>query len=335
MFVDEAKVILRAGNGGDGCLSFHRAKYVPKGGPDGGDGGKGGDVILLCDENVQDLTAYRFQRQWGASNGRPGEGSQRHGKNGEDCVLLLPTGTTVLREEDGQPVADLVRHGERVCLLEGGRGGLGNIHFKSSVNQSPRKTIPGEEGPTMSFRFVLRTLADVGLVGFPNAGKSTLLGVLTAAHPKTAPYAFTTINPTVGVWQSGDDRPALRIADIPGLIEGSSENKGLGHRFLRHIERCRVLVFLIDMSAADGRDPVKDFLTLRKELSAYGKGLDAKPYVVAASKMDEDGAEKQRKRFERETGENTVPLSAILGEGLDPLLKRTIKALDQVSAAED
>lgn len=321
MFVDQSSVVLSAGNGGDGCLSFHRARYVPKGGPDGGDGGKGGDVILECDENVGDLSAFRFKRQWKAEHGRSGEGGRRHGRSGRDCLLKLPPGTSVFREETGQLVAELLEHGQKVCLLEGGRGGLGNVHFKSSVNQAPRKTTPGREGSTGRFLLVLKTIADIGLVGFPNAGKSTLLNALTKARPKIGAYAFTTLHPMVGIWSGEDDLVRMKVADIPGLIEGSGENRGLGHRFLRHIERCPALLHVVDISGAEGRDPVQDFKVLRQELEAFGRGLASKPFLVAANKMDEAGSSDHLALFEKTTGIRAYPISALLEEGLDALIE--------------
>lgn len=321
MFVDQSSVVLSAGNGGDGCLSFHRARYVPKGGPDGGDGGKGGDVILECDENVGDLSAFRFKRHWKAGNGRPGEGGRRHGGGGQDCVLKLPPGTSVSREESGQVVAELLEHGQRVCLLEGGRGGLGNVHFKSSVNQAPRKTTPGKEGSSGRFLLVLKTIADIGLVGFPNAGKSTLLTALTQARPKIGAYAFTTLHPMVGIWSDEDNLVRIKVADIPGLIEGSGENRGLGHRFLRHIERCPALLHVVDISGGEGRDPVQDFMTVREELEVFGQGLSSKPFLVAANKMDEPESSENLAAFEKATGVNLYPISALLGEGLEALIE--------------
>ncbi|MGE9291780.1 MAG: Obg family GTPase CgtA, partial [Puniceicoccales bacterium] len=267
MFYDQTRVILRAGNGGHGCASFRRAKYIPKGGPDGGDGGKGGDLYLRADRNVSDLRAYRFQPHWKARNGEGGRGSQKDGKNGEDETLLVPVGTSVVNEK-GRVVCELLEHDQCVRLLRGGEGGMGNLHFKSSTNQAPREFTEGKPGQTGEFVFSLKTIADVGLIGFPNAGKSTLLARLTNATPKSAPYPFTTVDPFVGMTPENEDHDyrKLAIADIPGLIEGAAENRGLGHRFLRHVERCRVLLIVIDGAATDGRDPLEDYQVLLKEM---------------------------------------------------------------------
>jgi GTP-binding protein len=321
MFIDEAEVKLRAGDGGDGCVSFRREKFVPKGGPDGGDGGNGGNVVLEADENVADLRAYHFKPHWKASSGVGGMGKGRNGRSGEDCVLKVPLGTVVYRSgEATEPVMELVDPGERRVLLEGGSGGWGNLHFKSSVNQAPRQFKEGTPGEQGAFRFVLKTIADVGLVGYPNAGKSTLIAALTAANPRTASYPFTTLTPVVGVLEARDGSGSrVQLADIPGLIEGAHADKGLGHAFLRHIERCRVLVILLDMSGLDGRSPLDDYKSLLEELSLYGKGLEQKPRLLVANKMDEAGAEEHLASFSRETGLKPLLISALLGQGLDSL----------------
>ena len=322
MFVDEAEVKLRAGDGGNGCASFRREKFVPKGGPDGGDGGNGGDVILEADENSADLRPYYFKPHWNAKNGAPGMGSTRNGRNGEHCVLKVPPGTVVLNASTGEVVLELLQSGERHVLLKGGSGGWGNIHFKSSVNQAPRQFKEGTPGQHGTYRFVLKTIADVGLVGYPNAGKSTLIKALTAANPKTASYPFTTLNPVVGVMEP--DEPGgvrIQLADIPGLIEGAHANKGLGHSFLKHIERCKGLVILIDLSGVDGRHPWDDYQNLLKELDYYGQGLAAKPRIVVVNKMDEPAAADLLETFVKKTGTEPVPVSCLLGEGLPELRK--------------
>jgi GTP-binding protein len=320
MFIDETKVLLKAGNGGGGCLSFRREKFLPKGGPDGGDGGKGGDIILLCDENEGDLSKYRFQTHWSAKNGLPGSGRDKHGANGADCTLPLPPGTQVVDAETERVVAEVTTHGETIVLLKGGKGGLGNSNFKTSVNQAPRKTTPGRPGAEGGFRFVLKTIADAGLVGFPNAGKSTLTGCLTNAHPKIASYPFTTLHVNVGVIDYADTNERIFLADIPGLIEGAHENRGLGHEFLRHIERCRLLIFMIDMAATDGRDPSSDYKALLKELERYSPDLATKPRLVVANKMDEPAAEKNLSAFKRKNrGLAIAPVSCLAGTGLDEL----------------
>lgn len=322
MFVDEVEVKLRAGDGGNGCASFRREKFVPKGGPDGGDGGNGGDVVIEADENSADLRTYYFKPHWEAKNGVGGKGKGRNGRNGDGCVLKVPPGTVVVNVETGETVMELLESGERSVLLKGGSGGWGNLHFKSSVNQAPRQFKEGTPGQRGVFRFILKSIADLGLVGYPNAGKSTLISALTAARPKTASYPFTTLNPVIGVLESDEpDAFRLRLADIPGLIEGAHENKGLGHAFLRHIERCRGLVLLIDISGVDGREPWADYENLLKELDFYGQGLAAKPRMVVVNKMDETEAGKHLQTFKERTGTDPVTISCLLGEGLPQLRK--------------
>lgn len=322
MFIDETKVFLRAGNGGNGCLSFRREKYLPKGGPDGGDGGNGGDVILLCDENEGDLRRYAFQPHWNAKNGRPGEGRNKHGADGNDITLPVPPGTQIFEAESGLLVAELLTHGERVVLLKGGRGGLGNNQFKSATNQAPRKTTPGKEGARGDFIFVLKTIADVGLVGFPNAGKSSLTNAFTNARPKCAPYPFTTKSPSVGIIEY-DDFSRISLADIPGLIEGASENRGLGHKFLKHVERCRLLLFIIDMAGTDGRRPADDFSALLDELGRFEPLLLEKPRLVAANKMDCAESAKNLAAFRRKhKGVEICKISCLAGTGLEALKTR-------------
>lgn len=319
MFVDEITVHLRAGTGGHGCLSFRREKYIPEGGPDGGDGGRGGHVVLLCDENENDLTKYRFQPHWKARPGGNGEGRNKHGANGEDAVLHVPPGIQVIDPETDEVVAELTEPGTQVVLLEGGRGGMGNINFKSSTNRAPRKTTPGREGPEKSFRFILKTIADVGLVGFPNAGKSSLTNCITQAHPKTAPYPFTTLHVNVGIIEYPTFERVI-MADIPGLIEGAHDNKGLGHRFLRHIERCRLLLFIIDMAGSEGRDPHKDYKHLLKELEQYSDILLDKPRIIAANKMDYPEAADNLKAFAKKVkGVEIIPISCASRDGLEHL----------------
>ena len=334
MFVDEITVHLRAGNGGAGCLSFRREKYIPKGGPDGGDGGKGGDVVLLCDENENDLTKYRFQPHWKAGNGEPGAGRNKHGADGTPCVLHVPPGLQVIDPETDEVVAELTGNGQQVTLLNGGKGGLGNINFKSSVNQAPRKATPGREGEEKSYRFVLKTIADIGLVGFPNAGKSSLTNCITHAHPKTAPHPFTTLHVNVGVIEYPTFERVI-MADIPGLIEGAHENKGLGHRFLRHIERCRLLLFILDMAGSEGRDPHKDYKHLLNELEQYSEILLDKPRLIAANKMDLAGAEENLKAFKKKVkGVEIVPISCASASGLEELKNRMLARVKEEKAKE-
>ena len=319
MFIDEVKVHLKAGGGGAGCLSFRREKFIPKGGPDGGNGGKGGDVVLLCDTNEGDLEAYRWQPHRAAQNGQPGMGRMRTGFDGQDLVLPLPPGTQVLDLDTGRLVAELTEVGERVVLLRGGRGGTGNAAFKNSVNQAPRMTTPGKPGETGSFRLVIKTIADLGLVGFPNAGKSSLTRALTSARPKVAPYPFTTLHANVGVIEYPDRHGRVHLADIPGLIEGASENRGLGHRFLKHIERCALLVFLLDMAGSEQRRPWDDYKVLDRELRLYSKVLAAKPRLVVANKMDLPTAAENLARFRAKVPAPVATVSCLSGEGLPEL----------------
>lgn len=317
---------MSAGKGGDGCNSLRREKYIPRGGPDGGDGGKGGSVWLEADRNVGDLRTFHFQPQWKARNGETGRGRQQHGKSGADCRLKLPVGTVVYDDRD-RAVCELTRHGEEVLFLKGGEGGLGNLHFKSATNQTPREFTEGKPGPSGEFRFVLKTIADVGLVGFPNAGKSTLQSCLTTAHPRIGAYPFTTVDPSVGVTEYSPDYRRLTLADIPGLVKGASENRGLGHRFLRHIERCCTLLIVLDAAGTDGRDPLEDYRVLREELEQYGVELGGKSVIVAANKVDSETGREGAARLARELEVSVYPISAELGEGTDRLLQALFEAV--------
>jgi GTP-binding protein len=320
MFFDETKVILKAGNGGDGCMSFLRQKYMPNGGPNGGNGGRGGAVILQADENVSDLRTFHFKKQWKAKNGEPGRGSDQNGRTGDPIILKVPLGTEVRDLDTGEIICELLEHEQEILLLEGGKGGRGNATFKSSINQTPRQFTEGKPGMEGEFVFTLKTIADVGLVGFPNAGKSTLLNVLSNATPRIDSYPFTTLVPTVGVIDYPEDFRTLTMADVPGLIEGAAENKGLGHRFLRHVERCRLILFLLDLAGTDGRTPIDDFLHLQKELLDYDERLVAKDFLVVGNKIDEEESTQNlglfRKRF---PDIKILPISAILEDGLKEL----------------
>jgi len=335
MFYDEVNVSFKAGDGGDGCVSFRRGKYEPKGGPDGGNGGRGGAVHIVADTNVADLTDYYFKPGWKAKNGEPGRGSQQNGANGADILLKLPEGTVVIDRETDQVVAEVLHHGEPVCLLEGGEGGKGNEVFKSSTNQTPRQYTMGKPGEAGNFRLVVKTIADVGLVGFPNAGKSTLLSMLTNAHPKTAAYPFTTLFPTVGVLEYPDHFERITLADIPGLIEGASDNRGLGHRFLKHIERCKVLLILIDMEGTDDREPVADYRTLLNELKLYKPTLVKKPIFIAANKMDEPNAPDNLKILQKKLDQPIYPISCVSDEGMEALKERLLDAVLKVRELEE
>lgn len=319
MFYDQTIVRLKAGNGGHGAMSFRREKYLPKGGPDGGDGGKGGDVIIECDENVGDLRQFHFKPNYAAKAGGGGAGRQKTGRTGESIVLKVPPGTVITDLQSDIVVLEMLDHGQQVVLLNGGKGGRGNYGFRSSTNQAPRQFTEGEPGQTGEYRFTLKSIADVGLLGFPNAGKSTLIGILTNAKPRTGAYPFTTLNPTVGVMEDPETFARVKIADIPGLIEGASENRGLGHRFLRHIERCKVILFLIDLSGIDDRDPVEDYAQLEQELGNYSKELLERPRIVVANKMDTEAAQKNLPKFKKKIGGEIFSLSNETGEGLDAL----------------
>ena len=329
MFVDRIKVFAQAGNGGRGCVSFRREKFVPKGGPDGGDGGRGGDVILRADRHVDNLANLFYEPLIKAKNGTHGKGKKMAGRAAANKLVKVPAGTIVyLASGDGtdesqgsRPLADLVRDGVEFVLCRGGEGGKGNVHFKSSRNRAPRQYTDGEEGEQGYFLLELRTIADAGLVGYPNAGKSTLLRKLSAARPKVAAYPFTTLHPVVGVMELPGYRRAT-IADIPGLIEGAHRGLGLGHEFLRHITRCPILIFVIDVAGSEGRSPVEDLQNLRKEIDLYDPMLSSRPWLVVANKMDlpnaNENLETLREKFPKV---NIVPISAANGEGIDMLKK--------------
>jgi len=338
MFVDECVVKLAAGDGGRGCVSFRREKFEPWGGPNGGDGGRGGDVILVGDVNTNNLVDYKYQPHWNAQRGGHGEGSDCSGKDGESRVMRMPLGTIVIDVETGKPVAEMVEDGQRIVLLKGGNGGWGNTHFKTSTNRAPRRANAGQEGERGTFRLVLKSIADIGLVGFPNAGKSSLTTQLTNARPKTAAYPFTTLHPQIGVIDYPDvikGHRKLLLADIPGLIEGAHENRGLGHRFLRHIERCALLVFLIDMAGTDARDPRDDYKHLLNELELYDKAMLKKPRLVVANKMDLPAAEENLSKFKRKyRSADVLEISCLSGEGLERMKKELLKRVTKFRRAE-
>ncbi len=324
MFVDEARIRVKAGGGGNGCMAFRREKFVPRGGPSGGDGGHGGDVIMESSESHNTLVHFRFNPEYNAQRGRHGEGSNKTGKEGESVVLKVPVGTIVYDETTGELVHDFSHPDERIVIAHGGRGGRGNARFATSVHQAPREHEEGFPGEERALRLELKLLADVGLVGFPNAGKSTLISRISAARPKIADYPFTTLQPNLGVVVVGDPPREISfvVADIPGLIEGASEGAGLGTQFLRHIERNRLLVHLVDVSDASGRpDPVEDYEVILNELASSGSGLDKKPTIVVASKIDAANAEKlsKLKRYCKRKQLDLFPISAVTGEGVDKL----------------
>jgi GTP-binding protein len=327
MFVDEADIHVKAGDGGPGALSFRREKFVPRGGPDGGDGGVGGSVYLVADPHRNTLVHFRFNPEFSAERGGHGQGSNRHGRNGRDLDVPVPVGTTVQgldpETRESVLVADLTEVGQRVLVAKGGRGGLGNAHFATSTNRAPRKVQPGEPGDERTLRLTLKLLADVGLVGFPNAGKSTLISRISAAKPKIASYPFTTLTPHLGVVSLSDDRSFV-VADVPGLIEGAHSGHGLGHQFLRHIERTKVLAHLVDVSSESGRDPVADFDTIRRELTLYDAAMLEKPQVVVATKLDAVDDPDRVTALQERARELSLPffkISAVSGEGLPPLLE--------------
>jgi len=327
-FLDQAKVYVRSGNGGNGCVSFRREKYVEFGGPDGGDGGRGGDVWAECVANLNTLIDFRYQQHYKAGKGTHGMGKDRFGAKGDDKVLLVPPGTQIFDEDNEMLIADLTEAGQRVLLAKGGNGGFGNTHFKSSTNQAPRNANPGEPGIELTLWLRLKLIADVGIIGLPNAGKSTLLAAVSAAHPKIADYPFTTLHPNLGVVRAGDTDFVL--ADIPGLIEGAHEGAGLGDRFLGHVERCAVVLHLID---ATGDDPLEAYRTVRAELAAYGEGLEEKPEIVALSKcdaLDEPTFMARADGLARGLGRQVLTISAVSGFGMSDLLYRLA---DQVAAA--
>ncbi|MEM8495699.1 MAG: GTPase ObgE [Planctomycetota bacterium] len=324
MFIDAAHIFVRSGKGGDGCVSFRRQKYIPKGGPDGGNGGDGGSVILVADPNVETLLDFTGKHHWYAPNGEPGRGKQQWGKKAPDLEVMLPPGTQVFDDETDELLLDLAKPGQRVVICEGGRGGFGNEHFKTPVHQTPREATPGEPGEEKSLRLELKLVADVGLLGKPNAGKSTLLSAVSAARPKIADYPFTTLIPQPGVADLGGGR-RLVICDIPGLIEGAASGAGLGHRFLRHVERTAVLVHLLDADPGDGSDPVANYRAIRDELAAYSPALADKPEVVVLSKVDLLGTEEDVaaaiELVADELGQRPLAISSATKQGLDALLE--------------
>ncbi|GGJ67370.1 GTP-binding protein [Anoxybacillus voinovskiensis] len=321
MFVDQVKIYVKGGDGGNGMVAFRREKYVPKGGPAGGDGGKGGDVIFIVDEGLRTLMDFRYQRHFKAPKGENGMSKGQHGKNAEDLVVKIPPGTVVMDAATKQVLADLTEHGQRFIVAKGGRGGRGNMRFATPANPAPEIAENGEPGEERDVILELKLLADVGLVGFPSVGKSTLLSVVSAAKPKIADYHFTTLVPNLGVVETDDGRSFV-MADLPGLIEGAHQGIGLGHQFLRHIERTRVIVHVIDMAAVEGRDPYEDYIVINEELKQYNLRLTERPQIVVANKMDMPGAEENLQVFKEKVPQDVpiFPISALTRQGLRDLL---------------
>ena len=321
MFIDEARILVKAGDGGNGCLAFRREKFVPRGGPSGGDGGRGGDLVLVSTEHRNTLLQFRFNPEHKAERGRHGEGSQRTGAEGRSLDVQVPVGTVVYDESTGERLYDFTQPGERFTVARGGKGGKGNARFATSTHQAPKEHEPGFPGEEKRLRLELKLLADVGLVGFPNAGKSTLISRISAARPKIADYPFTTLEPNLGVVQFADFRSFV-VADIPGLIEGAHLGHGLGVQFLRHIERTRLLAHLVDVSDASGRDPVEDFETVMQELASFSDDLVKKPMILVATKMDAAQDADRVARLRRLAAERGLPcfeISSVTGQGIDEL----------------
>lgn len=327
-FIDRVKIYVQAGIGGNGTVAFRREAHVPKGGPSGGDGGRGGSVIFVATNSLSTLLDLRYYREYKAQNGEKGHAKKMHGADADDLVIRVPVGTCVYDDDTGNIIADLTKDGQRAVIAKGGRGGRGNARFASSRNPAPKICENGEPGEKFNLRVELKLLADVGLVGFPSVGKSTLLSVVSKARPQIADYHFTTIVPNLGVVQVKDGRSFV-MADLPGLIEGASQGKGLGHQFLRHIERCRVIVHIIDMSGSEGRDPYEDYVTINKELGEYEYRLLERPQIIVANKMDGDEAEENLKKFKEKLGDQKVfPIIAPIHEGIDAVLYAVADALE-------
>lgn len=327
-FIDEAMITVQSGDGGKGCVSFRREKFIPRGGPDGGDGGKGGDIILSTTSRKRTLYHFKYQKHFKAENGSHGQGKQKTGKNGRNLTIELPPGTLVIDADTGHLIKDLVETGETFVILKGGRGGQGNTKFKTSTHRTPRFAQPGEPGETRTLKLELKLLADVGIIGLPNAGKSTLISAISSARPKIANYPFTTLVPSLGVVQTGWSEPFV-VADIPGLIKGAHQGTGLGIKFLRHIERTRILVHLIDASSIDPDDPLDQYHTINQELAMYDEKLAKKPQIVVLNKLDLSGIRKSADIFQSAVKDKEVVfISALTGQGLEQLKSQIVQLLD-------
>lgn len=335
MFVDRAIITIKSGKGGDGSVSFRREPFVPDGGPDGGDGGRGGDVIFIADSNIKTLLDFRYKKKYEAENGEDGRKKKQFGKSGANCVIKVPVGTLLIDEKTGKPIKDLVKHGDSYLAAKGGKGGRGNVQFKSSVRQAPNFAEAGGAAIERCIKLELKLIADVGLVGFPNVGKSTLLSVVTGAEPKIANYHFTTLTPNLGVVQYDDS--SFVMADIPGLIEGAHQGIGLGLDFLKHVERTKLLIHVVDVSGSEGRDPVEDFEAINNELQSYSPRLAAKPQIVAANKMDMTSDEQYEvfKSYIEDKGIAVFPISAPLHQGVSQLIAYTFATLAALPEEEE
>jgi GTPase len=335
MFVDEIDIFVKGGDGGAGCVSFRREKYVPRGGPDGGDGGDGGSVWLEADPALTTLLDYHYKRHYHAERGQHGEGSNRHGASGGDLVLKVPSGTLVTDRDTGERLGDLTMPGQRILAVQGARGGRGNARFATSTNRAPRRADLGRPGAERWVHLELRLLADVGVIGFPNAGKSTLVSRVSAAKPKIADYPFTTLEPTLGIVRVDDERTFV-IADLPGLIPGAAEGRGLGHQFLRHTERTRLLLHILDLDPQTARDQVDDLHVINRELAAYSPELAERPQIVVANKADLPETQARREAIERHCAAHDLPfhvISAVTGAGLVDLLRTVAKKLEELKWA--
>lgn len=331
-FIDEAKIYIKSGAGGRGCVSFRREKYVPRGGPNGGDGGNGGDVVMITNENMSSLLDHRYRQHYRAKRGEHGKGKDMHGKNADTLYIPVPEGTIVRDFDTGEVIGDLTEPNETLLVAKGGRGGKGNARFATSTNQAPKTAEPGGESQERTLLLELKLLADVGIIGFPNAGKSTLISRISAARPKVADYPFTTLVPNLGVVSYGDGKTFV-VADIPGIIEGAHEGAGLGIQFLKHIERTKLLIHLLDLSPVTGRDPVEDYETLNRELKAYSRELSKKPQIVAPNKIDITESRLKlgevKKYFDKKRIK-IYPISSATGEGLKELVRETGKRLEKL-----
>ncbi len=334
MFVDEAKIHVKAGDGGHGCVSFRREKYIPKGGPDGGDGGKGGDVYFEAAANLDTLLDFAGKHHWRAPNGGYGQGSNKHGADGEDLIIKVPPGTLIYDTDSDLMIKDLDQVGIRVCICRGGKGGRGNKSFATATNQTPRNATPSQSGQERNLRLELKLIADVGLIGLPNAGKSTLISRCSEARPKIADYPFTTLEPVLGIVELSDYRRFV-MADIPGLIEGAHSGAGLGHDFLKHIERTRILVHIVDIAPLDGSEPAANFRAICDELKQYSRTLADKPQVVAANKTDLDPEGKGLTKFRNQIQQDVMAISAVTGAGIRELNEILWQKINEAKTATE